>query len=626
MKKKIIAIILIIISISIFLVSVNLIKNKNKHAEVIEKTYNLKYSEAYSQYLSLSEEEKHKLGVVPRMYDVSLDTLPSSQDSNLKTLVKSTTIPTKYSLKDTLDIKVENQGNYGTCWTFASLNALETNLALKTGIMYDFSESHIDHLMTPTFGNNDRNLHEGGMFYYFMEYVMSNYGPILESDVPYENELNTYDSADYEQWKTLAPTIDLVEIVDMPTINKKTTTYTETQLTTFRNTVKTHIMENGSLYASVLSTDIKTYNGKKVLNSNTSAVIPDHAITIIGWDDEFAITNFPTESRPTNPGAYIALNSWGSDWGESGIFYISYEDVFVEKEMSGVVSTTTTFNYADFQVQDEAFYTALKQVLNGKCISCVDETKTIKIKIFTQNYLQYLELQNKEINNIEGIQGLSAIYYLDLAQNNLTDVSPILELPNLAMLNVSQNKIEDLTDIFNASLSGLSAESQKIIKKNSGITDQITISPLFYQAFYINGGTGVSVASKIYYNCNINETLDENTAVEYSNINVNSSTGTANITLDREISDTKPEGTRAIQVTLTDSGFTNGSTYTFYYDVLKGDANNDEKIDSMDACITLKLVKSGNSPTNIQVGSMDMNKDGKVNSEDAYLILQKAVE
>ena len=90
-----------------------------------------------------------------------------------------------------MNIKVENQGDYGTCWTFASLNALETNLALKTGVMYDFSESHIDHTMTPAFGNNDRKLHDGGMFYYFMEYIMSNYGPVLESDVPYETSTNT---------------------------------------------------------------------------------------------------------------------------------------------------------------------------------------------------------------------------------------------------------------------------------------------------------------------------------------------------------------------------------------------------------------------------------------------------
>ena len=91
----------------------------------------------------------------------------------------------------------------------------------------------------------------------------------------------------------------------------------------------------------------------------------------------------------------------------------SYEDVYVEQEMSGVVSTTTTFNYIDFQVEDDTFYTALKQELNGKCISSIDNTKSITIKTFTQNYMQYLELVDKGINSIQGIQALQALYYLN---------------------------------------------------------------------------------------------------------------------------------------------------------------------------------------------------------------------
>ncbi|HOZ55077.1 MAG TPA: C1 family peptidase [Clostridia bacterium] len=627
-KKKLKIIMLIIILICILLVTFNFFNNKNNknNTRNIEKTYKLKYSEAYMQYLNLPEEERNKLGVVPRMYDISLDNLESINEEALKTKVGETPIPAQFSLKNQINIKVENQESYGVCWAFASLNALETNLALKTGTTYDFSESHVDHLMSPIFGNDDRELHGGGMFYYFMEYVMSNYGPILETDVPYENPVSPYGQQDYLEWEAFGPTIDLVQIVDLPTINKKTTTYTPQELTAMRSTIKTHIMENGSLYASIRSTDIKTFNGKKVLNSNASALIQDHAITIIGWDDNFATTNFPTESRPTNPGAYIALNSWGEDWGESGVFYISYEDVYVEQEMSGVVSTTTTFNYVDFQVEDDTFYTALKQELNGKCISSIDNTKSITIKTFTQNYMQYLELVDKGINSIQGIQALQALYYLNLSKNNLSNVTPILQLPNLDMLEISENTLRDLTDVFNSSLQGLSAISQKIIEDSNGTSNEIIIPPIFYQAFYINGGTGVSVSAKIYYNCDRNEVLNDASGINYSNININSSTATAKITLDRQISDTKAAGTRAIKVTLTDTGFVNGSTYTFYYDVLKGDINNNEVIDSMDAYSTLVKVEAGTTLTTDEVKRLDINLDGIVNREDVYLILEKAVQ
>ena len=173
---------------------------------------------------------------------------------------------------------------------------------------------------------------------------------------------------------------------------------------------------------------------------------------------------------------------------------------------------------------------------------------------------------------------------------------------------------------------GLSATSQNITEESLGTSSQIVIPPIFYQAFYINSGTGVSVNAKIYYNCNKDEPLNEETAVDYDDININSSTSTAEINLDREITQEKPDGTRAIKLTITDSGFVNGTTYTFYYDVIKGDANNDETIDSMDAYLTLDLVESGTAISNEQLGTLDMNEDGEFNKADAYLVLEKAVQ
>ena len=46
----------------------------------------------------------------------------------------------------------------------------------------------------------------------------------------------------------------------------------------------------------------------------------DHAITIVGWDDA-------KETQDSeNPGAYLVMNSWGTDWGEEGLFWIAYDD------------------------------------------------------------------------------------------------------------------------------------------------------------------------------------------------------------------------------------------------------------------------------------------------------------
>lgn len=48
----------------------------------------------------------------------------------------------------------------------------------------------------------------------------------------------------------------------------------------------------------------------------------NHEILILGWDDSFS--RFLFAQTPDQDGAFICQNSWGEDFGDQGIFYVSY--------------------------------------------------------------------------------------------------------------------------------------------------------------------------------------------------------------------------------------------------------------------------------------------------------------
>lgn len=75
---------------------------------------------------------------------------------------------------------------------------------------------------------------------------------------------------------------------------------------------------------------LATYWSNQYYNASTSGYYcyntnsGNHAVSIVGWDDDYAASNFPTQ--PDGNGAWIVRNSWGTDYGDDGYFYLSYYD------------------------------------------------------------------------------------------------------------------------------------------------------------------------------------------------------------------------------------------------------------------------------------------------------------
>ena len=402
------------------------------------------FSDLYKEYLELSDEEKEKNEVIPRKQEVPFESLEDIKEKlnegdtqkNEEKDKEENKIPERFNLAEKIDIKVENQGDYGLCWGFASLKSLETYLALNELGNYDFSEMHLDYIQSDLMYGY-RELHTGGNFSEFKEYITVS-GVVLESDVPYRE----HSEEEYSKFTDIRKITEVTETIEFPSLYKnEDSEHTDKEITDFRETVKKHIMKNGGLYASIVGTGAKNHY-TDIENSE----FMNHAVTIVGWDDNYSKDNFlsSTGKKPSKDGAYIALNSWGTFWNDGGYYYISYEDKFVETNLSGILSTSIESAYKINSIENE---TIKEYLVNNYEHIFIDYQGEDYITKNTISNITSLDLSNKDISSLDGIEIFENLSDLKLSNNKIKDVTPITKLKSLFLLDLSNNDITDISPL-----------------------------------------------------------------------------------------------------------------------------------------------------------------------------------
>ena len=210
-------------------------------------------------------------------------------------------LPAKYDLRERMRISsIRNQGRYGTCWAFGALTAMES--ALLPESTYLFSVDHMSMSNSFTMTQFD-----GGEYTMGMAYLAAWQGPVYEKDDPY-GDGKSDDSLDAVK-----------HVQEMRIIASK-------DIAAIKNAVFKYGGVQTSLYSSIQNPTSSNAHYNRATNSYCyiGTAKPNHEVVIIGWDDNYSKTNFSVPLE--GDGAFICQNSWGNEFGDNGVFYVSYYD------------------------------------------------------------------------------------------------------------------------------------------------------------------------------------------------------------------------------------------------------------------------------------------------------------
>ncbi|MBQ6265826.1 MAG: Ig-like domain-containing protein [Clostridia bacterium] len=270
---------------------------------------------------------------------------------------RSNSLPSSYNSFTQGNITpVKSQGSFGNCWAFTAIGCMEAYAVTHMDAPVnntDYSEAHLTWYASsvsqdqndPMYGDglnySDPFDHGGNAKMAALCFARGS-GVTLESDYPFDED----------------------DASQMGNYNDSTARYEHniglldgSHLLSSESEIKQAIIDNGGVATSYCHIDsclnhdgygwyysdgtTAPYNCTYAAYYCDTAYQTNHAVMIVGWDDNYSKNNFKSGSQPSSDGAWICKNSWGNYFGVNGLFWISYEDATLD----GFQTFSMTDNY-----------------------------------------------------------------------------------------------------------------------------------------------------------------------------------------------------------------------------------------------------------------------------------------
>ena len=268
-------------------------------------------SPAFTAYLKLHSAARSSLGSGSSQPGLGL--IPSPIDfsylevKSRSAVLMASVYPSSYDLRAHGKLSpIEDQGKLNTCWAFAALGSLEScSLPADPEV---FSEDNL--VLASGFDGDLYSM--GGNGLKASAYLARWAGPVSANK-------ESYGGSNVPPGLVAEKHVQNVDFLPPRTSALD------------NDGIKRALMNDGAIYTGLYvdasvggPSNSSTWNASNAAYYYSGSAQPNHAVDIVGWDDSYSRNNFST--TPPGDGAFLVRNSWGTSFGKSGYFYVSYYD------------------------------------------------------------------------------------------------------------------------------------------------------------------------------------------------------------------------------------------------------------------------------------------------------------